>query len=420
MIKSYRFILPFIIIMVLISAAGCKVRNQISVVNFSSLYQAHDGPVITGVKVFHESDSNSRIFVRYLPSSLRYALKPGGAYYTAEYKFSFKLYPDYKANAIIDSGTYILYDSLFYQNKLSLVFNFQTKAKFPETYVMELKFTDMNAGNTLIYPVHITKNDLNNAQHFLVVDDKEEVVFEDWMSWKTKFRIISAKKEVERLFVDYYKEDFPTARPPFSMEHPPVYQLKAMESFTIQLENGTTELLQYGREGIFYFRPDTTLRSGLTLLRFYDDYPLIKEDELLLLPLRYLTTNEEFKKLTGTTDPKTAVDNFWMETAGNEKRAVELFNSFNSRVESANLHFTSYKEGWKTDRGMTYIVFGPPKTVFRRTNIETWIYGEPGKRQALKFDFIKNENPYSTNDYELVRDPEFKSPYYISVDYWRR
>lgn len=420
MVKTNRLLYPLLLVLIIFFAFGCKVKNQVTIVNFTSLYQPHNGPVIDGIKVFHETDSVSRIYIRYLPSSLNYTLKPGGSYFTAEYKFSFKLYPDYETNEILDSGTFILYDSLYYQNKLSLVYNFPIRALYPETLVMELKFTDLNTGNSMIYPIHVTKNDHNDAQHFLVVDDQEDVVFEDWISWKTRFRIISAKKEIKSLYVDYYTENFPVAKPPFNTEHPPVYHLISKDSFVVPLVNGTTELLQYAKEGIFYFRTDTASRKGLALARFHDDYPMITDPGLLPLPLRYLTTNEEFRKLTESTEPKAAVDKFWLESAGNEKRAIELLKSYYSRVEMANLHFASYKEGWKTDRGMTYIVFGPPKEVFRKTNIETWIYGEPGKRVALRFDFIENDNPYSDNDYELLRNPDFKQPYFIAVDFWRR
>ena len=34
------------------------------------------------------------------------------------------------------------------------------------------------------------------------------------------------------------------------------------------------------------------------------------------------------------------------------------------RVRFANEEFTQYKDGWKTDRGMIYILFGPPNQVF--------------------------------------------------------
>jgi hypothetical protein len=35
------------------------------------------------------------------------------------------------------------------------------------------------------------------------------------------------------------------------------------------------------------------------------------------------------------------------------------------RIEFANTNFTSYIEGWRTDRGMVYITLGPPNDIER-------------------------------------------------------
>jgi GWxTD domain-containing protein len=43
----------------------------------------------------------------------------------------------------------------------------------------------------------------------------------------------------------------------------------------------------------------------------------------------------------------------------------ELMEEYYSRVEYANKNFGHYQEGWRTDRGMVYIVFGPPSNIER-------------------------------------------------------
>jgi len=40
----------------------------------------------------------------------------------------------------------------------------------------------------------------------------------------------------------------------------------------------------------------------------------------------------------------------------------------------ANYFFTSYKPGWMTDRGMIYIVLGPPVILHKGDDFEEWIY----------------------------------------------
>jgi GWxTD domain-containing protein len=418
MLNKNRSALFLLLIFTLIG--GCKIKNAITVVNFAPLYQESIEPEITGIRVFHETDSISRLYVRYRPNSLLYLLKQGRTYLTADYKFSFKVFDSFVASVIRDSATHFLYDSLFYQQKSALVYALPIVTANKDNSLLELIFTDQNANRSVIHSVDILKESPDNAQFFLTVDEHDGVIFEDWLSWKTKFRIITSDTAIKSFTTDYYKHDFPAAAPPFSMEHLQVYDLHPEETFTEKIENGTTRLLQYGREGFFHFRPDDDFNSGLTVFRFNDDYPEITDDHLLLQTLRYLTTNAEYKKLNQTADSKAVWDQFWLEASGNADRAKLLAKSYYERVVIANRQFPSYKEGWKTDRGMIYIVFGRPKTVYRRTNIESWIYGEAGKRVSLRFDFVKVDNQFSANDYELIRKPEYKNPYFISVDFWRR
>jgi GWxTD domain-containing protein len=53
-----------------------------------------------------------------------------------------------------------------------------------------------------------------------------------------------------------------------------------------------------------------------------------------------------------------------------------------ARVEFANKHFKHYLDGWRTDMGMVYIIFGPPNNVERHPfdidakPYEIWSYYE--------------------------------------------
>ena len=69
---------------------------------------------------------------------------------------------------------------------------------------------------------------------------------------------------------------------------------------------------------------------------------------------------------------------------------------------------------------MIYLIFGKPTTVYRRTGLETWIYSQQGNRVSLNFDFYQNKNPFTSNDYRLTRLPEYKTSWFLAVDYWRR
>ncbi|MCW3075991.1 MAG: hypothetical protein JWO32_600, partial [Bacteroidetes bacterium] len=80
----------------------------------------------------------------------------------------------------------------------------------------------------------------------------------------------------------------------------------------------------------------------------------------------------------------------------------------------------SYTQGWKTDRGMIFVIFGPPTNTYINSKGEYWIYGAETNPNALRFVFNKTKNPFSDNDLILERSQFFKDPWYTAVDYWRQ
>jgi hypothetical protein len=76
-------------------------------------------------------------------------------------------------------------------------------------------------------------------------------------------------------------------------------------------------------------------------------------------------------------------------------------------------------EGWRTDRGLVHIIFGPPSTVRRTAQGETWVYGEENNMMSLTFQFVRRESPFTDNDLQLDRDPVFKGAWYRNVEAWR-
>ena len=79
-----------------------------------------------------------------------------------------------------------------------------------------------------------------------------------------------------------------------------------------------------------------------------------------------------------------------------------------------------WKEGWSTDRGMVYVVFGHPDRTRTDRYGETWIFGEEGDVNALIFRFSNRASGDDFNVYQLERYPGFRSPWEAMVSSWRR
>ena len=117
---------------------------------------------------------------------------------------------------------------------------------------------------------------------------------------------------------------------------------------------------------------------------------------------------------------KAELDAFWLEVGGSPERARGLIRAFYNRVQDANRAFTSYMEGWKTDRGMIYLVMGQPISIYRDAETEQWTYSGLVGFPDILFIFRKMNNPFSNNDYALIRQPVYENVWYLAVDHWRQ
>lgn len=111
------------------------------------------------------------------------------------------------------------------------------------------------------------------------------------------------------------------------------------------------------------------------------DYPEVTRRGDLIGPIAYLASEREYREIAQATTPaarRRAFDRFWGERMDDARLASATVRSYFERVEEANRLFGTYKEGWKTDPGMAYILFGPPRFVERTVRGERWTYASTG------------------------------------------
>jgi GWxTD domain-containing protein len=283
-----------------------------------------------------------------------------------------------------------------------------------------LVLTDLNRNESIESYVFINKNNKNNQNNYQVLDSEEQLIFQSNIEKGQSFKIKFNDRNKKKLWVKYYKPNFPIATPPFSINPEKSTVVISDSSFQIELKDGETDYLQLKKFGVYHFQADSTNKEGLTLFRFYNDFPKIITPENMLATIRYLTTQQEYDKMLFMKEKKEALDKFWLEIAGNHERATELIKKYYNHVQDANKFFSSYLEGWKTDRGIVYIIYGPPNTVYLSQNKEVWIYGEARNIRSVTMNFYKVENPFSENDYILEKSPMYKDSWFNSIDLLRR
>ncbi|GAA3921673.1 hypothetical protein GCM10022406_04720 [Hymenobacter algoricola] len=158
----------------------------------------------------------------------------------------------------------------------------------------------------------------------------------------------------------------------------------------------------------------------LALLVEENEFPTLKTADELIRPLIFLTTSAERKKLYDAPNPKQAVDNFWLDVArDNQNLARQLIRTYYGRVADANRLFSAHKAGWMTDRGLLYVVLGPPEAVYRTATEERWVYRSTGTGNAT-YTFRPKPSTFAPEHYELVRRPEYELLWYAAVEQWRK
>jgi GWxTD domain-containing protein len=82
---------------------------------------------------------------------------------------------------------------------------------------------------------------------------------------------------------------------------------------------------------------------------------------------KYLLTSDEvaaFKRLGTNEEREQFIENFWQRRNPDPESSTNSFKEEHyRRIAYANEHFASGIPGWKTDRGHTYIVWGPPDEI---------------------------------------------------------
>jgi len=155
-----------------------------------------------------------------------------------------------------------------------------------------------------------------------------------------------------------------------------------------------------------------------------ENYPAIVTPRELAEPLIYLMDRREHEKMMKIQDPdslKEAIDRFWLSNIGNMNQAKTVINLYYERVEQANKQFTTFKEGWKTDLGMMYILFGPPWYVDRYLNTLVWSYSydrtDPRYNYTFERPSMKNEY-FPFDNYLLQRNQGYFNIQYRQIQLW--
>lgn len=169
------------------------------------------------------------------------------------------------------------------------------------------------------------------------------------------------------------------------------------------------DYLVYVRAAALNLKPDSSVFLATTsrafVVRWRGMPRSVKDLDLAIDQVQYIAKEKELAYMKGGTtleERQKRFLEFWTQHDPNPNTPRnEKMEEYYARVEYANRTFKHYVDGWRTDMGMVYIIFGPPNNVDRHPMevdskpYEVWSYYEINHR----FTFIDNSG---FGDYRLT------------------
>ncbi|BDD10035.1 hypothetical protein FUAX_24670 [Fulvitalea axinellae] len=282
-----------------------------------------------------------------------------------------------------------------------------------------MKFTTLDGRYSYWFDLDLRKP--AKYGRFLVWNDSR-VYIEDFVSRENIMNVRRTRTEGKLPMKLAYKEsEFMGAGVPYKRMRKKKKQ-KQDSTFVIQMEGAELSASVDLPQGLYYSILETGSgrREYLPLKIVGEYYPKYVSVEELLGPLQYIAEPKEFENLQKNKDKRYALDLFWLKQIRSTDRAQLAVRKYYRQVMWANTFFTGTKDGWKTDKGMVFILFGTPDKVYKKKKKEVWIYEDEGDKSKIQFTFVRKNGLMGTDEYRLKRSRSYMGEWYRAKDLWRK
>jgi len=388
--------------------------------NVASIYNPYITTLHPNYQIYNKDSNTTIIVARIYKSEILFNNANSEKKQKGKVQFKLNLYKIENDARILADTLSFLYDVELksYENVFFAYLPLKREAN--AKYSLHVIYTDLLKRKFAISYLDINEVTKNTEQNYLTLPYGNS-----YPSFKLNFNSDEFFKIEEHilqdsvLYVEKYGFKYPLPRPPASITE--AESTTPIPDTVITIKKTPNLTFMQKEIGMYRYTKDLESNNGLTLFTFANkDYPRMKSSEQMILPLQYLVSTKEFEKLINVNNKKLALDKFWLSLCnGDEEKARQLLKIFYTRVMFANNYFLSYTEGWQTDRGMIYILYGPPKVIQKNYKKEKWIYGASKNSQALAFTFYKKDHPFSSNHFELLRSNIYSASWRKAVTTWR-
>ncbi len=408
-----------LILLILLMFFGCKTYEPVTKgQNLAYLYRPGATSLHPRFVVYHNSDSTSKLMVMVYPTELLFNKANEDGDYKAWLSIQYRSREIGSGRALSDSAILEFPLEISGLDK-PFITNISLKTKAQKEYIVEVVTMDRLRKRAVQSFIFVDKTSETNSQNFFALkQSSRSLLFNPVVDSLLKFIIYSPKLTFDSLFVRYYKPDTRIPYPPNLLLSTSLFLERADSSWKIGVFK--SEGISLTNMGIYQFLQNENDKQGYNMYYFGEHFPMVKTPEQMIGPLIYLADDKEMRALRNNESAKIAVDNFWLEAGNDINRAKELIRIYYNRVFYSNYYFTSFKEGWSTDRGMIYLIYGPPGTMYKTATQERWIYGKEYSNNNIEFIFKKINHPLSNSVFRLQRSADLNSKWVQAVRAWRQ
>jgi GWxTD domain-containing protein len=421
--------IPCTIAVAAILAASCtSVQPVIDTKDLSYLYNPSKTSLTPRVVISNTSAESSLLSIRFPSDQLFFSEANPRGIPIAELLVTVKLLRVSPGRMLADTA-FLPLSIVKEQNRESYVYNIPVRTNPKSEYIAEVKTLDRL--RSLFSQSFMPFNTLSDKNRYCFaarshLDNQE--LFSNVLKTDEFVNLLYLKGHPDSLYIAFYKPFKIIPDPPSMLL--PEKVIDYGPDTIVSIPYSETLPIMFPREGIYLCSVDSNALEGFTFFNFGNTFPEMTAPGKMIEPLAYITSANELEELRSASKPKMALDNFWIKRGGgNIEKARELIRIFYTRVVYSNLFFTSYKEGWRTERGMIYLIYGPPDKVYKNQEGESWGYKKPViksswgygyrvKEDFLFFNFKKKESIFSDNDYYLSRSETLVTSWDKAIAAW--
>ncbi len=383
-------------------------QENISLPDISEYYNPYETTLHPKYTLYHKSNQQSTVFCYFYLPELNF-IRTKDNYFEAKIKVKYLFYKSLETKNILDSASKIIEIKKKYINE-NIITYFDVNVPVPDCKLIIIT-QDLYNRRKAINIIDVDKSK-QSAQNFqLTTPNSANPIFTNYLRQNRDANIHFGDTH-DSLLVTLYYPDTATAQSPFVGR---TQNMKAKVKSMFYVQN--SEVLPMTETGVYTIK-ESKSEAVFSVTCFRKNYPEIKTPNEMIEPLIYICNTQEYKTLKAQKNKKIAVDNFWLASSPNPQYARTQIKAYYNRVTFSNIMFSTTCEGWKTDRGMIYVIFGPPEVLHKGDNFEEWIYSK-NLNQKLVFVFRKQQNIFSNNDYKLERNSEISYAWRNAVNKWR-